>query len=768
MVTGAGKQMESIKRVQKQNRLLLYVQRRAFIGELLMFFTALLLGRICLFGDVAPFGLAFLAAATIADCNAHYTFLGAVFGAILLQSPPQYPAVCACILYYVIELLWSHWSPRFARLDRLFLLFLAQAILLPVFFAGDVQTLLRALINIGLCEFSALIMQSALRTITSLRKRHVLSDAEQVSISLFFGILLLSVTDVQAFGFSLPVVLLLVFSMIAALARGVSGVAVSVALGAVLTVGGDFTLMFVGSLAACTLAGSLLRRMDTIGIFGGFLGASLVVGTYIYTASHTINLLNLAVSGAIFLLIPRNCLLALCAYLDADKDRERFSEKAMKRMREHTSKEMKTTVKVCREVAQLFEVQREQTEPQDAQIQWIAQAAASVCMDCTLKKMCWRDARLAAQTVMTMLQAHERGERIRIRRPFDPSCKHMTQMASAAWQAQNQYRVQTALREQTARQNLFVNRQLNGLCDVLDALASRVGEERWLDEDLELAVARNLDRHGIRVFGVDAAFPEGKLRLDVRVSASYLDQPLPICEALHTTLRRPVSILSAEKDGRQAVFVFEEAQPLRALMGTAGAAISQSGVSGDSTGERRLPQGKVLYALSDGMGAGEAARNESQSAIRLLFDLFSTGFSRDVAMESVNRLLLKREQDMYATLDALYLNLRSGHAEFIKCGAPPTFVYRSDRIHTVRAEALPAGIVDEAQPAIQQARIRRHDAIIMFSDGALDALGEQTCDAIQAALQDEPDSQTAAERLLNSAIEAGAADDMTVMVVQIA
>ena len=140
----------------------------------------------------------------------------------------------------------------------------------------------------------------------------------------------------QAFGFSLPVVLLLVFAMIAALARGVSGVAVSVALGVVLTVGGDFTLMFVGSLAACTLAGSLMRRMDTIGVFGGFLACSLVAGTYVYTASHTINLLNLAVSGAVFLLIPRTYLLALCAYLDADKNRERFSEKAMKRMKEHT------------------------------------------------------------------------------------------------------------------------------------------------------------------------------------------------------------------------------------------------------------------------------------------------------------------------------------------------------------------------------------------------------------------------------------------------
>lgn len=753
---------------EKQNRFLQYVKRRAFLGELLTFFVALLLGRICIAGDIAPFGLAFLAAASISGCNAHYALAGAVFGEVLLQAEPQYPAVCACVLYYVMHLLWNCWSRKNAKLDQLFLLFLAQAALLPIFYAGDVPTLLRALINIGLCEFSALAMQSALRTLRMLGNRHVLSDAEQVSISLFFGILLLAVTDVQAFGFSLPVVLLLVFAMIAALARGVSGVAVSVALGVVLTVGGDFTLMFVGSLAACTLAGSLMRRMDTIGVFGGFLACSLVAGTYVYTASHTINLLNLAVSGAVFLLIPRTYLLALCAYLDADKNRERFSEKAMKRMKEHTARDIRQTVSVCREVARLFEVPGEQQEPADAQMQWTAQAAASVCMDCSLRKMCWRDPRLAAQAVSAMLQAHERGERIRIRRPFDPSCKHMPQMAAAAWQAQNQYLVQSALRQQTARQYQFVNRQLVGICDVIETLAQRVSEECWLDEDLERGVAQSLDRHGIRVFGVDASFPHGKLRLDVRVSATYVDQPLPVCEAVRAAIRRPVSVLSARKEGRQGLLVLEEAQPLRAVMGTASAPISRSGVSGDSTGERRLPMGRVLYAISDGMGAGESARSESQAAIRLLFDLYDSGFSRDVALESVNRLLLKREQDMYATLDALYLNLRSGQAEFIKCGAPPTFVYRADCLHTVAAEALPAGIVDEATPAIQRARIRKNDAIIMFSDGALDALGERTQQAICEALDDVPDSQTAADRLLEAALASGAEDDMTVMVIQIA
>ena len=45
-----------------------------------------------------------------------------------------------------MHLLWTCWSRREETLDRLFLLFLAQAAMLPVFHASDVASLLRALI----------------------------------------------------------------------------------------------------------------------------------------------------------------------------------------------------------------------------------------------------------------------------------------------------------------------------------------------------------------------------------------------------------------------------------------------------------------------------------------------------------------------------------------------------------------------------------------------------------------------------------------------
>ncbi len=749
-------------------RIIEYMRRRTFAFELLTFFAALLAGRICLKGTMSPFGLAFIAAAAMSGCNVHFAAVGAIVGSLFLSGQLRIEPASASALFYGLHLFWNKLRPRAESHERLFLMCISFLVLIPVFHADGVAGLQAGLMAGGICVFGALVMQNALRTLRQLSRRHVLTDAEQISISAFFGILLLSVTDVVAFGFSLPVVLLLCFSMIAALARGMAGVAVSVALAAVLTLGGEFTLMFAGSLAACTLAGASLRKMESLGVLGGFVACSLLVGTYVFTAPHTINLINLALAGAAFLVIPREKMLALCAYFDGEKNRERYAKKAMRRIRERTAADMRHMSNVCREVAGLFKPKKMEKEPSDALMQWTAQAAYGVCADCPMRVLCWQDSQAAAESVYAMLQSHERGERLRIKKPFDPSCKHMPQMAAAAWQAQNQYLVQRAMQEQTAQQYSFINRQLIGICDVIEQLSHRVEEDCWLDEELEHILLRGLDKRNVRALSVDATYPNGRLQVCLRLPPSYLTDTGKVLEYVNAVLKRRMRLLATHTDGRTCILIMEEAAELAATFGTAGMPIQKNGISGDSTGERRLENGRVLYALSDGMGAGETAKLESESAIRMLFDLYSIGLNRDVALASVNKLLLERRADMYATLDAVSIDLSSGTAEFIKYGAPPTFIARGSKVHEVHAEALPAGILPEAIPAISTATLRKDDTVVLFSDGVLDALGSETKSVISEAVSAKLDCRELARSILERAQSMGQEDDMTVMVIRIA
>ena len=66
-------------------------------------------------------------------------------------------------------------------------------------------------------------------------------------------------------------------------------------------------------------------------------------------------------------------------------------------------------------------------------------------------------------------------------------------------------------------------------------------------------------------------------------------------------------------------------------------------------------------ALSDGMGIGEKASNESQTAVRLLETLLSSGFTREVALKTINSvLMLRSHRESFATLDMMIFDLYTG------------------------------------------------------------------------------------------------------------
>lgn len=191
--------------------------------------------------------------------------------------------------------------------------------------------------------------------------------------------------------------------------------------------------------------------------------------------------------------------------------------------------------------------------------------------------------------------------------------------------------------------------------------------------------------------------------------------------------------------------------------------------TGDSLALREFG-GQHLLLLSDGMGSGATAHKESAAAVALLGDLLSIGVEETAALECVNRLLmLKNQEEMYATLDLLLFDPATARARFFKQGAPPSYVLRAGRVHAIHAETLPVGILTEAAPAVpQEAALLRGDAVIMMTDGLLDGLGRDLYAAIIEEAGSANTAQGAADSLLLRAGAQGRWDDMSVIVARIA
>lgn len=144
-------------------------------------------------------------------------------------------------------------------------------------------------------------------------------------------------------------------------------------------------------------------------------------------------------------------------------------------------------------------------------------------------------------------------------------------------------------------------------------------------------------------------------------------------------------------------------------------------VSGDSIIQTRLDDGKILIALSDGMGSGPEAKKSSQIVISMLKRLLNSGFEKEVSVDLINSSLMNLSDEVFATLDIAIVDLYKGNIEFIKNGACPTYIKNNKKIQIIKSLTLPTGVIKDVQADVFDRDIDQNDIVVMLSDGILDS-----------------------------------------------
>lgn len=147
---------------------------------------------------------------------------------------------------------------------------------------------------------------------------------------------------------------------------------------------------------------------------------------------------------------------------------------------------------------------------------------------------------------------------------------------------------------------------------------------------------------------------------------------------------------------------------------------------GDSHMIRELEGDRLLLMISDGMGSGEAAARESAQTLRLLGQFLAADVRKELALETVNELMLARtDSDMFATVDLCVVDLIAGVAEFSKLAACRSMILRRGEIISVEGGRLPLGILEGVRPSSCRVELMPGDVIVMASDGVMDAVSEE-------------------------------------------
>ncbi len=302
--------------------------------------------------------------------------------------------------------------------------------------------------------------------------------------------------------------------------------------------------------------------------------------------------------------------------------------------------------------------------------------------------------------------------------------------------------------------------------DIYEAAeASRAEEEkvvrRLRSEHISVKDITILEREDKRKEVYLIACCKGGRCITAKEAAAYISEALGVRVKASEASK---SVIAKEFEN----YTFTMDTKFKVLTGVARA--MKENVSGDNFSILRLENGECMLALSDGMGTGVEAGEESETVMALLEQMLEAGFKAETAIRLINSsLVLKADKQTFSTLDLGIINLFTGMCEFIKIGAAAAFIKRENWVETITSTTLPIGMFGNVDYDSVTKKLYEGDIIVLLTDGVLDCIDGDNKEAfIEQQLLEIKSSnpQEIANRILEITLSKSnfrPIDDMTVI-----
>lgn len=175
---------------------------------------------------------------------------------------------------------------------------------------------------------------------------------------------------------------------------------------------------------------------------------------------------------------------------------------------------------------------------------------------------------------------------------------------------------------------------------------------------------------------------------------------------------------------------------------------------------------KNIFAISDGMGHGKLAYQESSFLLDIFQKLLKTGAEVENCIKTVNALLrIKNRSDMFTTLDLAIFDAYRKEIEFYKNGSMHSFIIREEAIIEIEGRSLPIGIMSDVEAKYERVELVSGDYIVMMSDGVGEIEENQIINFILDHKQMSP--QMIASSFNQALQNASAIDDVTLLIMKV-
>lgn len=767
------------------------VLSRHEISEFVMCMIGFFMGRVTIFGDMEPLGIPYLSMFFLEGRSFYIAAVFTVFGILTKLSLVESMKYIICISTMCILNLfrrtssakkWVHiWQTAGAGV-----LLALSGIAMTISTGGYLYFIIMSLLEGALVFSVSFIIRKGMAVVGGNAKRRSLTNEELISLSILAGGLVAGSADIYIGEVSLRYFFCSVIVIMLAGRGGLAnGATVGTLLGLLLNISGYEQPGYIVILSVAGIIAGGMKGMPKQFIAAGFTMGCVLMSFYIQPELiNTQFLFSLLFAGITFILLPIKASFSIPAAINPALD---STDAYVDKFRELASYKLHGFSSAFRRLSKVFSGAQEKKNSltQNDVAGLIDDTAANVCYNCDRRHLCWEENFYNTyQTVFSILNACEKKGLIEaedIPKDFADICINVVRFSETINRVFEIYKSNLVWHNRIVESRELVSQQLAGVSKIIDSLSSDLDIESDFKDDIEKEIINELSKDRVEVESVIALQNKyGRYEVSISHKPCYHKNMCSrdILPTLNRVLNRRMKnedtncFITKKNNKPICKLNFVEEQQFRLNVALAKSAKDKERESGDSYSFMELRNGQCIIALSDGMGSGKKAREQSTAAIELLEEFIETGFDKDISVKMINSvLLLKSSEDSFSTLDICSVDLYSGEAEFMKVGASSTFIARDGRVSVVRSMSLPVGIMNSVDLDISQKQLKDGDIILLVTDGILDvgSNGEEDKEAwVIEALRgmDTHNPQDIADYILDEAKARSneiIGDDMTVV-----
>ncbi|ACL77280.1 stage II sporulation protein E [Ruminiclostridium cellulolyticum] len=701
--------------------------------------AAFLLGRISLMGGLMPFGVALYAATLGLNLSRVLMALAIIAGMLTSGATIQiYTAAVSMLLFNAMNIPFKKSVGSSLRTAMTaFVGVLIPEMLITYLQGFLLYDILKSLLNGFIIFALVFVFKNVLDVLGSTTKRYVLTNEEVLSIAIACALSIGGLGTWTVLGVSLKNILCILIILVFSYRTGAgNGAAIGVIVGTVISISSNSSPLMVSSYAFCGLLSGILRKMGKVGSCIGVLMGNAVL-TFYTNGSTEVLIYLYEIIGAIvlFILIPDKITDVIVnkfnKALSARGDKKGYSI----RIKEITVEKLNKFSKAFGEMAKTFdEISETRAITEKHDITAIFDRVADrVCKDCSLCSHCWEQNFCNTYQILFKIveKLDSKGwiDQQDIPQYFMDRCERIDDFVKAINYTYELFKVDIVWRSRVSESRGLVSQQMRSMSTIVSNLAVELNTDIVFKDDIENNIILELTKKGLR--NVEAVVYENKAG-NYEISLSYKGcggkrncigcVEKVVSDAIGCKMVKSGSDCRLNTKTNMCCIKLVKEETFKIITGVARIAKDDKQVSGDNYTFLNADDGKYISALSDGMGTGHKACLQSKATVNLIEQFMESGFDKDTTVKLINSILvLKSNDESFATIDISVVDLYDGEVEFVKVGAAPTFIKRADYVEIIRAASLPAGILSNVELELIHKNVNSGEYIIMVSDGIVDS-----------------------------------------------